>query len=276
MATKYIAHCSIDERKKASGGQSGDQTGKECCIRTWYDKPFTQVFRIMNEEVRIQFANNMIDCANNDKIGYDQNERNTLLKEALKVKFDFSKISTKCEADCSSMVTACLLGAIYIVLGVEVYEKAKAVMVVGGNCATTSTLKTRLTKLTMIEVKVFDSSEYTRGTSKAVYGDIYNKPSSHVVAYIDDGNKKTFKKEVEKTRGYDKTLEADYKTTSSLNLRIDAGKTETSVVVIPTNTKVKCFGYYATVDGTKWLFIKVTVSGKDYIGFSSSNYLKKI
>ena len=31
-----IGHASIDENNKASGGKSGDQTGKEICIRNWY------------------------------------------------------------------------------------------------------------------------------------------------------------------------------------------------------------------------------------------------
>ena len=35
MAVK-IGHASIDENGKAHGGQAGDQTGKEVCIRNWY------------------------------------------------------------------------------------------------------------------------------------------------------------------------------------------------------------------------------------------------
>lgn len=187
---KYIAHSSIDERGKISGGQAGDQTGKEVCVRVWYDKPFTQVLRIEKKEVREQFANNMIDCANNDNIGYDQGGRNSLLKEAIKVNFDFAKIDVKCEGDCSSTITTCILGAIYKLLGKKAYEEAYAILVVDGNCATTSTLSSRLRKLQMIKVTLYTSSAYTRGTSKAVYGDIYNKPSSHVVCYIDDGKKR--------------------------------------------------------------------------------------
>ena len=37
MAVK-IGHASIDERGKISGGKAGDQTGKEVCIRDWYNK----------------------------------------------------------------------------------------------------------------------------------------------------------------------------------------------------------------------------------------------
>lgn len=186
---KYIAHSSIDERGRIAGGKAGDQTRYEVCIRTFYNFA-TQVIRIENEEIRNVFANNMIDCANNDNIGYDQGGRNTILTQAEKVDFDFSKIAVKCESDCSSVITVCVLGAIYKVLGKEAYLRAKAVLVVGGNCATTSTLKSRLQNVGVIKVKVYTSTAYTRSTSNAVYGDIYNKPSNHVVCYIDNGKKR--------------------------------------------------------------------------------------
>lgn len=186
---KYIAHASIDENGKAKGGAAGDQTGKEVCIRTWYSKPWNQFFHIDNAKVRKQFGNNMIDIAKNNNVGYDQNQRNTLLTQAKKVKFDFTKITTKCETDCSAAITTALLGAIYTILGEKAYEEAYDVMVVSGNCATTSTLKARLTKLTVIKVTCYTSSAYVASTSKAVFGDIYNKSGSHVVCYIDNGNK---------------------------------------------------------------------------------------
>lgn len=188
---KYIAHSSIDERGKISGGVVGDQTKKECCIRTWYDKPFGHVLRIEDEKIRVQFANNMIDCANNDNIGYDQGGRNTVLTQAEKVNFDFTAIKTPCESDCSSIITTCILGAIFKLMGKDAYLEAKKVLVTSGNCCTTRTLESQLLKLTMFKVSVYTSSDYTRSTKNAVYGDIYNKEGSHVVAYIDDGNKKS-------------------------------------------------------------------------------------
>lgn len=189
---KYIAHASLGSNGKVKGDKAGDQ-GREVCIRTWYSKPFQYVLRIMNNAVRIQFANNMIDIANNNKIGYDQNQRNTLLTQAKKVKFDFTKIKTACECDCSSMVTTALLGAIYKVLGAEAYEKAYKCMVDSGNCARTKNIKSAMLKLEKaigVDVKVYTSSTYVKGISKAVYGDIYNKEHGHVVCFIDDGKKK--------------------------------------------------------------------------------------
>lgn len=188
----YIAHASLGSNGKTKGDKAGDQ-GREVCIRTWYNKPFQYVLRIMNEEVRIQFANNMIDIANNNKVGYDQNGRNTLLAEAKKVDFDFTKIKTACECDCSSMVTTALLGAIYKVMGKDAYEKAYKCMVQDGNCARTKNLKNAMLKLEKaigLVVKVFTSATYVKGTSKALFGDIYNKEHAHVVCFIADGKKR--------------------------------------------------------------------------------------
>ena len=287
---KYIAHSSIDERGKISGGQAGDQTGKEVCIRTWYEFA-TQVLRIEDQKVREAFGNNMIDCANNDNIGYDQGGRNSLLKEAIKVNFDFSKIATKCEGDCSSTVTACVLGAIYKVLGKEAYEKAYAILAVSGNCATTSTLSARLRNLPMVKVSLYTSTSYTKSTSNAVFGDIYNKPSNHVVAYINDGKKVVAKttttttatstatksvKATESAKSLSSSIAGTYKATANLNVRNGAGTNKKVLCTIPKNTQVKCYGYYTTVSNTKWYYIQFALNGVTYTGFASSKYLKRV
>lgn len=40
-----IVHASINELGKVTGGQSGDQTGKEICTRSYYNKPWDYVLR---------------------------------------------------------------------------------------------------------------------------------------------------------------------------------------------------------------------------------------
>lgn len=204
---EYIAHASIDENGKITGGKAGDQTKKEVCIRTWYNKNWGHVLHIANEDVRKQFANNMIDLAKNNNVGYDQNQRNTLLVQAEKVEFNLQKITTACECDCSSAVTVCVLGAIYKVLGKTEYEKALAIMFAGSNCATTRTLRSRLAKLDMISVKEYTSKTYTSGTSYASYGDIYLKEGSHVVVYIESGEKKEANKSGETDKKNNSILE---------------------------------------------------------------------
>lgn len=198
MATKYIAHASIDEHSKIKGGKAGDQTKKEVCIRSWYNKPWSHVLRINNDKVRKQFGNNMIDIAKNDNIGYDQNQRNSLLTKAIKVDFDFTKIKTKCECDCSSSITVAILGAIYKVLGKTEYEKAYKVLYAGNNCRTTSTLRSGLNTLKLITV--YSDKAHTASTDKAVFGDIYISEGHHVVCYINNGKKLSL------TKGYTGTF----------------------------------------------------------------------
>ena len=106
MAVK-IGHASIDERGKARGGAAGDQTGKEVCLRDWYDKNWVSVLRPKNEKEAEKMAKAMEQACANDHIGYDQSQRTTCFVEAKKVGFDLSKIKTKCETDCSALVAVC-------------------------------------------------------------------------------------------------------------------------------------------------------------------------
>lgn len=71
---------------------------------------------------------------------------------------------------------------------------------------------------------------------------------------------------------FDQNLAGTYKVTASeLNLRSGAGTGKDIVKAMPNGTEFICYGYYTTVDGTKWLLGK---AGKD-TGFASSKYLKK-
>lgn len=75
---------------------------------------------------------------------------------------------------------------------------------------------------------------------------------------------------------FDKDVSGTYKTTANLNLRDGAGVSNKSLVVIPEDTKVQCYGYYSVVDETKWYYIQCTIKGVVYTGFSSKKYLKRV
>lgn len=73
------------------------------------------------------------------------------------------------------------------------------------------------------------------------------------------------------------SLAGTYKVTASaLNVRHGAGTSKKIMVAIPKNTQVKCYGYYTTVSGTKWLYVQFTYKGVKYTGFCSSKYLSKV
>lgn len=173
-----IAHASINELGKVSGGQLGDQTKKEVCTRTWYDKPWSCVIRFKDAEKREKIAQLMEKAAANDHIGYDQSRRNTLLNVARRHNYDVSKVVENCATDCSALVSlACIYAGV-----------PESVLVNGGNSATTRTLRPILQATGLVEI--YTLPMYTHKTHKLVRGDILLKEGAHVVVVIqaDAGN----------------------------------------------------------------------------------------
>lgn len=106
-----IGHASIDERGKAAGGTAGDQTGKEVCVRNWYDKSWTHLVRPIKESVANGIVKACRDACANENIGYDQEKRTTLYMQAAAVQYDLSQIQVGCACDCSSLVAVCVNAA---------------------------------------------------------------------------------------------------------------------------------------------------------------------
>lgn len=90
-------------------------------------------------------------------------------------------------------------------------------------------------------------------------------------------NEITEAKATESAKSFLKTLAGIYKVTAKngLNVRYGAGMTKKKMVAIRYGTEVKCYGYYTTVLGVKWLYIQFTYNGILYTGFASSAYLQK-
>ena len=110
MAVK-IGHASKDENGKITGGDAGDQAGKEVCTRNWYNKPWTAVIRPKDADAAEKIAQAMEQACANDNIGYDQGQRTTLYTKAKEAGWDLSKIAEKCECDCSALVAVCVNAA---------------------------------------------------------------------------------------------------------------------------------------------------------------------
>ncbi len=106
-----ISNCGHDSRGKYSGDVAGDQTGTEWYLRSWYPGNWIAVYRHPDAQVRAMLANMATAAAKNDHVGYDQGERMTFWRELQKVNYDPAKITTDCEADCSSGVGAIVKGA---------------------------------------------------------------------------------------------------------------------------------------------------------------------
>lgn len=77
---------------------------------------------------------------------------------------------------------------------------------------------------------------------------------------------------VDGAQSFDKSLAGTYKVTASeLNIRAGAGTGKESLGTIRNGKTVQCYGYYTTVNGTKWLY----VAYNGMTGFCSSKHLKK-
>lgn len=287
-----IGHASIDERGKANSGQAGDQTGKEVCVRTWYNASWNIVLRAKSATIAEKMAEACEILCNGNLVGYDQYQRNTLWDELVKVGWDPSKLKTKCETDCSAFMTACAK-----VAGVEVPR----VSLGNGqyNAPVTQTMRSAFTSTGSFEV--LNDKKYCTSDNYLKRGDILVRESGHTAMALGNGSlsgaaqnstsqnttstststgaasSTTEKKATEAAKSFDKTLAGIYTVTanSGLHVRNGAGTSKASMVVLPRGTKVQNYGYYTLVSGVKWLYIMVTYNGVTYTGFSSAQYLSK-
>lgn len=284
-----IGHASISE-KGTVNGTKGDSTGKEVCIRSWYNKPWSFMAIHPDAGVRERHAKAIEAACNNNNIGYGQADRNTANTEAKKVGYVISNIKTKCNTDCSALQNLCAVAA-----------KTPNVTY-GSNGWTTSTMKEKLRAAGYI---IIQESKYLSSEKYCVRGAIYVKTGSHTVCGLTNGSnytdtlkaaglsatkasvkqKTTTPKtgtsvnasKIESASKMDSKLAGTYTVASAngLYLRKGAGKTKESLCIMPKGTKVRNYGYYTSVNGVKWLLVQASINDKTYIGYCSKKYLKK-
>lgn len=173
-----IAEGVHDEKGRYRGGKSGDQTGDEVRIRNHYNLNATVVVRFNKPEMREKIAFDMERAALNQKIGYDQYERNTVYTQAKKHSWDMGAIDVNCECDCSSSTTVA-----------SIYAGCSEKTMYQGNCATTSNLRTRLMK--SADVTIYTTTKYTRSSDYLMRGDIVIREGHHVYVVLSNGSKMT-------------------------------------------------------------------------------------
>ncbi len=173
MAVK-IGHASIDENGKIASGQAGDQTGKEVCTRTWYNKSWDVVLRPKTAAMAEKIAKTMEQACDNNNIGYDQYQRNTLRQLAEGVGYDLSKVG-KCECDCSSLASVCALAAgAHIAYG---YNQ---------NGPTTRTM--RAVYKNSGDFEILTDSKYLTSDKYLKRGDTIVNEGSHTIVILEDGS----------------------------------------------------------------------------------------
>lgn len=167
-----IGHSSKDENGKIVGGAAGDQTGKETCTRNWYNGGWNVVLRPKSSTLAEKSAKACEAGCANSKIGYDQNQRNTLNTQAKAVGYDLSRIAVGCECDCSAFMHVCAIAG-------------GANLSYGSNGFTTRSMVAAFVKSGDYE-KLTDS-KYLTSDKYLRRGDILVKEGSHTVMVLENG-----------------------------------------------------------------------------------------
>lgn len=167
-----IGHASISENGTVNGA-AGDSTGKEVCIREFYNIRADFVAIHPDATVREKHAAAVEAACRNDNIGYSQygeNNRNTLNTLAKAVNYDLSKVG-KCNCDCSSLQNVAAVAS-------------GAAVTYGSNGWTTGTMKAALQKA---GYKIITDRAYLDSAAYCVRGAIYVNSGSHTVCGLDNG-----------------------------------------------------------------------------------------
>ena len=164
---------SIGENGKATGGHTGDQTGKEVKVGVWYQFGQEYALRWKDREKAKEYCNIIKKLCNGNLVGYDQNERATLFNALKEVNWKCSKLSEKTETDCSALVGAavnCVVGKAVVRSYIDTGNLESLLMATG-----------LFNKLT--------GSKYTSKDDYLMAGDILNDPGHHVISVLENGIK---------------------------------------------------------------------------------------
>lgn len=236
--------CKVGSARSSYGNTSpGDQSGgKEVSTQEWYLHPKGWVMlRPVTDREAEDICECMLAACANNKIGYDQNTRNTLYNAAKVYSFDVSKVGKAVNTDCSALVRVCCAYA-----GIDIPQGT-----------TTSNLVDVLVKTGRF-IK-YTSDKYCKSGDFLKRGDILcTRSKGHVVVVVQDG------KNVVRGTVSKKQIAI---TGESVNVRSGAGKSNNIVRIVRSGMKL---GYTDTkiVDGTTWYHIAD--------GWVSGKYAKEI
>ena len=253
-----IGHATSDENKNAKNGKAGDQTSREVRTQNYYDGNWEFVIRFTDSKMAERAAKECEAACKNSAIGYDQTQRNTLLTEARKVNFNLSKITVKCECDCSALVSVCAIAA-------GVPEKS---LFINKNLPRTGTMKSVFSKIK--GVKILTNKKYLTSDKYLKRGDIVVKANRHTIMILSNGSaiKNTTTNTSSSFSPYLVRVQVD-----ALNIRKGAGVTHAKVGVI------KDRGVYTIVKEKKnglttWGLLKSGAAKEDK--WISLKYTKKV
>lgn len=172
-----ISNCGHDENGKYTGGVAGDQTGTEWAVIEWYNRPWNCVLRHPDSNIRAKIAELAIAAAKNNKIGYDQGQRDTFWKQLQKVNYDPSEITIACETDCSSGIIS-ITKAVGYLLNIALLQKLSATYTGNMRAAYKAA-----------GFEVLTDNKYLTSDAYLLRGDILLNDSVHTATNLTDGSK---------------------------------------------------------------------------------------
>jgi hypothetical protein len=244
MAIK-IGHASIDEVGGVKGPKTGDQTGKEIFIRTFYKHPWNVYLECTDTELAKKAAAIMTKICNNANYGYSQVNRWQGYNSIKKNNGNIAK--GKGDFDCSSLCISC-----YILAGLKMTADGA-----------TGTMRQKL--LATGKFKAYTDAVHIGTDNYAKIGGLFLKEGSHVAMALENGPKATTIKKISTAVKKDTTK---YVTVNckSLNVRKDADATTKILAVLTKGTKCEYLG-------EKNGFYKVKTP-KAVIGYINKKYCK--
>ena len=160
---------SVGETGRGRGNKAGDQTGREVKLGAWYDFGQTVMLRFKKRTIAEAYAKAIRQMCNNQNIGYDMDDRDTLWNALNKVGWDVSKVVKPVECDCS-MLVAC---GVNVAVGKALISKD----VYTGN------LVKKLMATKMFEEET--AARFLRKSDYLLTGDILNRAEHHVISVVD-------------------------------------------------------------------------------------------
>lgn len=299
-----IAHARSNEMGGTINGKPGDQTKNEVVINDFMEYEWTDVFRPAVNPAA--YADKAKIICQNDNVGYDHNDRYSLTMLARQMGWDFSKVTTPCNTDCSAMVAAICNACgipvnIYMWTGIEIGELEKT----GAYTHLTYTGKSMLRNGDIIlttkkghtgiiigngdpepvftpwvgeaygskVVSVFKAPSIASGLlpqwSMLALGNLFDvSGDSGDLWKIRIAAK--YIGYIEKRFCLRKTPYKIGTVTTALHLRTGAGTGNKSIMIMPKDTKVQICDEKLASTGKPWYYVFVD----GFYGFASSSYIK--
>lgn len=237
----------IDENGNIVGGAAGDQTGTEVSTHPYYmHSKGWYALRPKDASVADRIAIAMQQACDNSCIGYDQDQRNTVITQ-LKKYGTLAAIATNCEADCSSLVRAC----IYQATGKDVGDM------------TTGNLASVLEKSGLFNARFCVTSE-----NQLYNGDVLVTRTKYHTVIVVSGRPRS-----SSSGSTSSTWKATGTATcadDNVNVRSGAGTNYASYGKLGKGNRFEVDGKVSGV----WVHIKVKLNGSDVIGYMHKDYVR--